>query len=177
MKMKILLAVFIIFVVYFSFSVLAIGCPVEKSVTITGKGSGESPITIYAGVGTGSTVLQTPSEARADAEENAVSACDSDLQANLATASAECLAYCSVVQGCTATSSIDGPNSCDSDNASCKQTTRKAGKMMDRVKKVIGRIPALKPLNKLLTGSSNVVAMSCEVKASTTYTCTCNEGI
>jgi hypothetical protein len=146
-------------------------CPMPKSFPAKGTGIGISPITAHNPLlGPIPQVVNTPEAAEQQARTDATSQCSSSLGTSIAEAAKACVKYCMAVPKCTAQTSINGPNTCNPDDATCQQKTVLAQNLPAQI---LNFLQQLIPIPNSQLMSSTVLISECNAKESSSISCEC----
>ncbi len=146
-------------------------CPQPKSFPAKGAGTGISPITAqFMLTGPISQVINTPETAQQLAVTDATTQCSSSLAASIVEAAKACATYCLNVPKCTPQASVNGPNICNSDNASCQQKTVLGSTLPANILNLIQQLIPI-PNSQLM--SSTVQISECNNKETSSVACEC----
>ncbi len=147
-------------------------CPSSKSFPAKGFGEGVSPISCHNFLtGAIPQIINTPEVAEQEARISSTVQCSSNLASDIARATKECVKYCMSIPGCVAQASVNGPNTCNSDDATCHQESILGSSLAASFLHLIQQLIAI-PQSQLF--SSTVDVTVCNTPESTSIMCECN---
>ena len=126
-------------------------CPESKSFPAKGDGLGISPISAHFPLtGLMPQVVNTPEGAQQKAQAESASECTTKLTDDLARATKECFKYCASVKGCQAQVTVNGPNSCDGNQAACEKKEVTGASLPARILHLLEQLIPI-PLSNLIS--------------------------